>query len=339
MTNTTQITDIAIIGAGPVGLFGVFAAGMLGLSSSVFDSLPDIGGQCTALYPDKPIYDIPAYPKITGADLIGALEAQAAPFSPIYHLGAAVIDITENPDKTWSLTNAKGIMVTARSILIACGAGAFGPNRPPIEGVQQYENKSVFYAVRSPEKFTGKRIAIAGGGDSAVDWANILADIADKVYVIHRRDNFRAAPENIQRMEAHVRTGKIKKIIPFQLDSLNGTDGYIQTVRVRDTDDNIRTLDVDTLLCFFGLVPNLGILGNIDLAIDGNHIMTDPTTGATNRPGIFAAGDGVIYTHKQKLILTGFAEISQAAHAIYAHLNPGRNLHHVHSTTRGIPVK
>lgn len=333
----TETRDVAIIGAGPIGLFGVFALGMMGVSAYVFDALPDIGGQCTALYPDKPIYDIPAYPMITGGALVQALEDQARPFVPMYHLGSPVTNITKNENNEWMVQNAAGVTVVVRAILIACGAGAFGPNRPPLEGLSDYENKSVFYTVRSAEKFVGRRVAIAGGGDSAVDWANILAPLTAQVYLIHRRDHFRAAPESVQRIDTYVAQGKIEKIIPYQLDELYGVEGALTGVRVRDLDGITRTLDVDTLLCFFGLVPNLGILGDIHLKIDGHQIVIDPTTGETSRPGIFAAGDGVIYPHKQKLILTGFSEISQSAQAIYEYLNPGAGLHHVHSTTRGVP--
>lgn len=330
--------DVAIIGAGPVGLFAVFQCGMLGLSCAVIDSLPDIGGQCTALYPEKPIYDIPGYPSVAAGDLIASLEAQSAPFGAEYCLGQSVdhLEYVANGD-FYCLKTSAGNQITARAIIIAAGGGAFGPNRPPLAGLADYEGRSVFYMVRKREDFRGKRIVIAGGGDSAVDWAVSLADIAAHIMVVHRRDQFRALPETVARMRGLADAGKIEMVVPYQLHGLGGSGGNLSTVTVMDLDGNERALDADVLLPFFGLASSLGPISDWGLDIQHHHIVVDPTTAETNLPGVYAIGDIAAYSNKLKLILTGFAEGAQAAHAIYKRLNPGKELHMEYSTTKGIP--
>lgn len=331
------VTDVAIIGAGPVGLFAIFALGMLGLRCHVIDALSHTGGQLRALYPDKPIYDIPGFPSVLAGDLVDHLERQATPFAPTYHLGQQATACTRTTNGRLYLTTSTGQNIDAGALLIAGGAGAFGPNRPPIDHIQDFEDISVFYAVRDPAQFTDKILVIAGGGDSALDWANTLAPIAQHIYLVHRRDQFRGAPHTLSQLETHVATGKIEKITPYQLAALHGSNGQINTVQVADLQGKTRNLSADALLCFFGLSSHIGPLANFGLALEGDRIMIDPTTAATNVPGIYAAGDICTYPHKLKLIMTGFAECMQAAHAIYAGLNPDRALHHVHSTTRGVP--
>lgn len=337
MTQDSSIVDVAIIGAGPVGLFAVFQCGMLGLRCAVIDSLPDIGGQCTALYPEKPIYDIPGFPNVAAGDLIANLEAQAAPFNPAYLLGQTVLGLDKMADGGWALETSLRNRIQARTVIIAAGSGAFGPNRPPLDGIEAYEGTSVFYMVRRREDFRDKRIVIAGGGDSAVDWALSLSDIASKVMVVHRRDQFRAAPESLTRMRTLAAAGKIDLVVPYQLHGLDGVDGRLHTVQIRDLDGNVRALEADMLLPFFGLAASLGPIAGWGLDIDRHHIVVDPATSATNIPGIYAIGDIVAYSHKLKLILTGFAEAAQAAHAIYRQLNPGQELHMEYSTTKGLP--
>ncbi|MGZ9108359.1 MAG: NAD(P)/FAD-dependent oxidoreductase [Micavibrio sp.] len=339
MSNLTpQPVDVAIIGAGPVGLFAVFQCGMLGLSTCVIDSLPEIGGQCTALYPEKPIYDIPGFPNVAAGDLIANLEAQAAPFKPLYHLGQTVQGLDRNKlQEGWVLATSSGRVIQARTVLIAAGGGAFGPNRPPLTGIEAYEGKSVFYMVRRRDDLRGRRVVIAGGGDSAVDWALSLVDVAASVMVVHRRDQFRAAPDNVARMKALAGAGKINMVVPYQLHGLDGTDGRLSAVLVHDLDGHEKRLEADVLLPFFGLAASLGPLADWGLKIEHHHIVVDPATAETGLPGIYAIGDIVAYSNKLKLILTGFAEAAQAAHAIYRRLHPGQELHMEYSTTKGLP--
>jgi thioredoxin reductase (NADPH) len=333
----TQLTDIAIIGAGPTGLFAVFEAGMLKMRCHVIDSLDAIGGQCTALYPEKPIYDIPAYPVITAQELISCLEAQAAPFNPVYHLGQQVISIQEQ-NGSFTLTTSKGTVIEAKAVIIASGAGAFGPNRPPLDKIENYEGTSVFYAVQQKENFRDKRIVIAGGGDSAIDWALSLAPIAAKVYLIHRRAKFRCAPESLDKIHALEASGHIEMVVPYQLDALVGEAGKLKQVVVKDLDEQRRALDADILLPFFGLAMDLGPITNWGLNIDYHHIQVDPATLATNIAGIHAIGDIVTYPGKLKLILNGFGEAAMACHAIYPRVHPDQALHFEYSTSKGVVI-
>ena len=222
-------TDVVVIGAGPVGLFAVFECGMMKMNCHVVDALDFIGGQCTALYPEKPIYDIPSQPKIAAADLITNLQAQADSFKPIYHLGQQVVSFTEDANGITVKTN-KGTEIEAKVLIIAAGCGAFGPNRPPMKNLEQFEGKSVFYMVARKEDFRGKKVVIAGGGDSAVDWALSLHDVASKVYVVHRRDKFRCTPDSQDKLFELAKHGKVEMVIPFQLEGLEGANGKITHV-------------------------------------------------------------------------------------------------------------
>ena len=250
MTTEKVIKDVAIIGAGPVGLFAIFECGMLGFSAHVIDSLPEIGGQCTALYPEKPIYDIPGFPSVQAEDLIHNLEAQAAPFDPQYHLGQQVQNVTRDDDGVWSIETSKDICLYARSIIIAAGAGAFGPNRPPLAGIEDYEEHSVFYAVRDKEKFRDKNVVIAGGGDSAIDWALSLQGIAAQITLVHRRDKFRAAPEMVAKVKELAASGKLDLTTPYQLKGLSGDQGRLEGVIIADLDNNAQEIKADFLLPF-----------------------------------------------------------------------------------------
>jgi thioredoxin reductase (NADPH) len=328
--------DVAIIGAGPVGLFAVFELGMLGLSSALIDGLPAVGGQCRALYAEKPIYDIPAHPSILAGDLVDRLWEQASPFAPKLHLGTSV-EAVERVSEGFVLTLADGKSVPARSVLIAAGAGAFMPNRPPLDGIENFEGTSIHYFVDRIENYRGKRIVIAGGGDSAVDWANILSDVAASVSVVHRRAQFRAAPDNVARLHEKVKQEKIRLCTPSQLSALSGSSGQLHAVSITYEDGTSEDLQADCLLPFFGLMPSLGSIESWGLDIDKKTIKVDPSTCATNMNGVYAIGDIAGYPRKLKLIMTGFAEGAQAAHALYEFLNPGKPLHFVHSTDRGRP--
>ncbi|MFN9003526.1 MAG: NAD(P)/FAD-dependent oxidoreductase [Alphaproteobacteria bacterium] len=329
-------TDVAIIGAGPVGLFAVFQLGMLGIRAHVIDALPESGGQCAALYPEKPIYDIPGFVSINGEDLIKNLCAQAAPFAPVYHLGQQVVAL-DKAASGWQLTTDKGTTIRARAVIIAAGCGAFGPNRPPLAGIASYEGTSVHYLVTQREQFRDKTLVIAGGGDSAVDWANSLGELAKKIYVVHRRDKFRAMPESVARMKALEAQGKIEMVIPYQLDALQGDGKQLRAVEVATLEGEKRTLAADHLLAFFGLSMDLGPIANWGLNLHLNHIRVNPTTAETNTPGIFAIGDIATYEHKLKLILCGFSEAALAAHAIYRIIHPDKALHFEYSTSKGVP--
>ena len=333
-----HITDIVIIGAGPVGLFAVFEAGMLKMRAHVVDALPATGGQCSALYPEKPIYDIPAHPSLLASELIEKLMAQAAPFRPEYHLGERVEALSREESGGWRIATSAGTTIRCKAIVIAAGCGAFGPNRPPLPGIEQYEGKSVHYMVARRDDFRGKRIVIAGGGDSAADWAVSLAELAEKIYVVHRRSKFRAAPDTVSRMEQLARAGKIEMVVPFQLDALKGSDGQLTAVMVKTLEGGERELEADHLLAFFGLSMELGPITEWGLNLDQHHIAVNPANCQTSVPGIFAVGDIAAYPGKLKLILTGFAEAAAAAHAAYALVHPDVALHFEYSTTSGVPA-
>jgi thioredoxin reductase (NADPH) len=328
---------VAIIGAGPVGLFAVFECGMLKMRCHVVDVLEAPGGQCAALYPEKPIYDIPGYPMIEASDLVQKLMDQAAPFGPTYHLGQRVERLATLPDGGLRLATTRGTEIEARAVIVAAGVGAFGPNRPPLPGIESYEGKSVFYLVSRREAFRGERVVIAGGGDSAVDWAISLAEVAARVMVVHRRPKFRAAPESAARLQALAEAGRIDMVVPYQLHALEGHDGRLEAVVVADLKGETKRLPADALLPFFGLSMNLGPIAEWGLALDHHHVVVAPATCATSVPGVFAVGDIATYPGKLKLILSGFAEAALAAHAIYPLVHPGEALHFEYSTTKGVP--
>ena len=337
MRNTADSCDVAIIGGGPVGLFAVFQCGMLEMGCHVFDALPSAGGQCAALYPEKPIYDIPGYPRIDAAELVERLREQAAPFAPAFHLGSAVSRLGADNGR-FAVENLAGRRVAARAVVIAAGAGAFGPNRPPLAGIDEFEGKSVFYLVRRREDFRGRRVVIAGGGDSAVDWAVSLADVAARVTVVHRRARWRAAPGSVARLQGLAEAGRIELVVPYQLYALEGAGGQLAAIIVADVAGNTRRLEADCLLPFFGLATDLGPLSGWGLELDHGHITVNPASCATSQPGVFAIGDIALYPGKLKLILSGFAEAALAAHAIHPLVYPGQALHFQYSTTKGIPA-
>jgi thioredoxin reductase (NADPH) len=329
-------TDVAIIGAGPVGLFAVFECGMLKMRCAVVDTLEAIGGQCTALYPEKPIYDIPAHPAIAAGDLIARLEQQAAPFAPRYLLGQRV-DALRAEDGHFLLTTGIGTRLRAKAVILAAGAGAFGPNRPPLAGLAGYEaSGAVRYLVARREEFRGKRVVIAGGGDSAVDWALSLKDIAH-VTIVHRRPKFRAAPETSAQLEAAAARGEIELAIPYQLHALEGDGTALTHIVLATLKGEERRVEADYLLAFFGLSMELGPIAEWGLGIEHKHVTVDPATCMTNIPGLHAIGDIAAYPGKLKLILQGFAEAAMAAHAIHPRVFPGEALHFEYSTSKGVP--
>lgn len=338
MTDTPSETDVAIIGAGPTGLFAAFQCAMLRLRCVLIDVLPETGGQCAALYPEKPIYDIPACPAVEGAQLIANLERQIAPFS-IPRMLRHRVESLSGQRGDFVLGTDKGATLRAKAVIIAAGAGAFGPNRPPLEGLEAYEDSgAVQYYVRRKADFQGRSIVIAGGGDSALDWALTLKDIAAKIYLLHRRDRFRGAPESLRQLEEAVAAGQVEKVVPYQLHALQGENGALRGVDVIDMDGGIRTLEADTLLPFFGLATDLGPVARWGMDTARSTIPVTPSNCETSLPGVFAIGDVASYPGKLKLILQGFSEAAMAAHAIHPIVYPEQALHFEYSTSKGVPA-
>jgi thioredoxin reductase (NADPH) len=329
-------TDIVVIGAGPVGLFAVFEAGQLNMNCHVIDCLDFIGGQCQALYPEKPIYDIPAYPFIKSQDLILKLEEQIKPHNPVFHLSTQVVKITGEVGNFNIITNNDKI-ISCKAVIIAAGCGSFGPNRPPLKDIKIYENSgSVRYLVNQIANFEGKNIVIAGGGDSAVDWALSLAPVANKLSLVHRRNKFRAAPNSVNQLNELVSHKKIELIVPYQLDSLKGLDGNLTHVIVADLNNEKKEIEADYLLPFYGLSMDLGPIIDWGLNFNKKHIIVTPHSMETNIEGVFAIGDIADYKGKLKLILTGFSEAAFACHNIYNYVFPDTPLHFEYSTTKGV---
>jgi thioredoxin reductase (NADPH) len=331
-------TDVAIIGAGPAGLFAGFECGMLKLRCVLIDALDGAGGQCAALYPEKPIYDIPGHPAIEAGDLVARLEEQIRPFAAPRLFGRRVERLAGEAG-AFVLGTDRGDTIHARAVVLAAGAGAFGPNRPPLDGLAAYEaTGAVQYYVRRREDFRGRRVVIAGGGDSAVDWALSLKDVAARVHVIHRRPKFRAAPEMAAQLDAAAARGEIDMVIPYQLHALHGADGRLHAVEAASLDGAARLLEADVLLPFFGLSMDLGPISGWGLAIEQHKVRVDPATCQTSLEGVFAIGDVAHYPGKLKLILQGFSEAAMAAHAIHPIVHPGEALHFEYSTTKGVPA-
>lgn len=334
---SSTVADVVIIGAGPVGLFAVFECGMLKLRCHVVDTFEAIGGQCTALYPDKPIYDIPGFPRIAAGELVDNLGRQAAPFRPTYHLGQTVRALRSLDGHAIEVELSGGKKLVASAVIVAAGGGTLGPNRPPLAGIEGYEGRHVIYRVGSVEALRGRRVVVAGGGDSAVDWTLALLDVAAHVMLVHRRAKFRAAPASVQALVDAAQQGRVELVTPCQLHGLVGDGQVLSAVTVADDTGAVRRLEADTLLALFGIATELGPIAGWGLRIDHQQIAIDPATSATSRPGIYAIGDVTIYPGKLKLILTGFAEAAMAAHAIYKRIHPGKVLHFEHSTTAGVP--
>ena len=313
-------TDVVVIGAGPVSLFAVFELGLLNLKCHLIDNLDKIGGQCAELYPEKPVYDIPSRSKITGEELIGELMLQAKPFEPVFHLNQQADSIKKVGDE-WKLTTSSNTVIQARCIVIAAGAGSFVPRRPPIKNIELFENTSVFYSVRDKSKFKDKKILIVGGGDSALDWANDLASIAD-VTLMHRRKEFRASPDSVTKMLELEKDNKIKFVFG-QLDSLSGNKKNLNEVKYKHEDVEF-FIKVDYLLPFFGLKMELGPIANWGINLHENLIKVDTEKFETSVPSIFAIGDINTYPGKLKLILSGFHESALMAQKCFAYCYPDK---------------
>lgn len=326
---------VAIVGGGPVGLFSVFTCGMLGLKSIVFDRLSALGGQCN-LYPDKPIYDIPVYPKIYASELIARLEEQIKPFHPDVRLNRLISTIEKCGDG-FQIGDDHGVVTYVDAIIIAAGIGAFSHKKPPLPGIETFENKSVFYSVTDKNKFSGKCVMVAGGGDSAADWVLELASIAKRVSVVHRRDNFRCHPVSGDRILALSQAGKIDLFIPYQLEQIVSDDGVMTGVAIKNIhDQSVQTVSCDYLLPFFGLSADLSPLKSLGFEFHKNTILVNPENMMTHESGIFAIGDVAHYPGKLKLIMNGFGEAATAAHGIRTFLFPDKSFHFEYSTNLGV---
>jgi len=325
-------TENLIIGAGPCGLFQVFELGLLGISTHVIDTLPKPGGQCTELYPDKPIYDIPALPVCGAQELIDRLLQQIAPFKPQFHLGQQVVEVSPRSDDQFYVRTSKGTEFLTRSVIIAGGVGAFEPVALNVPGVEPLVDQQVFYRVRDPEAHRGKNVVVLGGGDSALDWALNLVDVAESVTLLHRSDKFKAAPASVEKMRALCDDYRMQFLIG-QVAALETADGALSQVRVTGSDGVTRRLELDHLLVFFGLHPRLGPIAEWGLTLTKHQVDVDMSTYETNVPGIYAIGDICHYPGKKKLILSGFHEAALAAFAIKARLNPGQKVHLQYTTT------
>ena len=331
LSNSFQ-TDAVIVGAGPVGLFSVFELGLNDIKCHLVDILDKPGGQCAELYPEKPIYDIPAIPICTGTELTERLMEQIKPFNPTFHFGQMAESLCRLADGRWRLTTDTGTIIDAKIVVIAAGGGSFMPKRPPIKGIEDYEGKSVFYAVRKRDHFAGKNIVIAGGGDSALDWAINLQPIAKRVTLVHRRDEFRAAPDSVSKMRALVAEGKMDlKIANFT--ALNGTDGKLQSITLVDDAKNTIDLPCESVLAFYGLTMKLGPVANFGLQLNENLIPVNTADFETSEATVFAIGDINVYPGKMKLILSGFHEAALMSQAAFHIVRPNEKLRFQYTTS------
>jgi thioredoxin reductase (NADPH) len=332
---TEHNTDAIIIGAGPVGLFAVFELGLLDMKAHVIDILDRPGGQCAELYPEKPIYDIPALPIVTGQQLTDQLMAQIDPFGATFHLNQMASDI-EKTETGWRVTTDTGTVIHGKVVIIAAGGGSFTPKKPPIQGIEAFEGTSVFYAVRKREQFKGKNLVVAGGGDSALDWVLNLQPDAASITLLHRRDDFRAAPHSVAKMREQVANGNMQLVIA-NLSGLNGTDGKIESLALTYPDKTTGALPCDTLLAFYGLTMKLGPVGalceKLGIALQNNLIPVDTEKFETSVPGIFSIGDINWYPGKLKLILSGFHEGALMAQQAFRYVYPERKLRFEYTTS------
>jgi thioredoxin reductase (NADPH) len=324
-------TDAVIIGAGPVGLFAVFELGLLDIKAHVIDILEKPGGQCAELYPEKPIYDIPGLPIVTGQELTDRLLTQIKPFAAAFHLGQRVDALQRTSDGRFRLATDTGTEFLAKVVIVAAGGGSFTPKRPPLAGIEAFEGKSVFYAVRRMDDFRGRDVLIVGGGDSALDWTLSLQPVANTLTLLHRRDEFRGAPNSVERMRALVAEKKMQLRIG-QVMALHGDNGDLAGATIR-TKDGEERLACNRLLPFFGLTMKLGPVAGWGLNLNENHIAVDTQKFESSVPGIYAVGDINTYPGKVKLILSGFHEAALMSHAAYHIVYPGKKLMFQYTTS------
>lgn len=332
MSDQGHETDVIIVGAGPIGLFAVFELGLLGLKAHLVDILDRAGGQCAELYPEKPIYDIPAIPVCSGQELTDKLMEQIRPFGPTFHFQEMAEKLDKLEDGRWRLETDQGVVITAPVVVIAAGGGSFVPKKPHLNGLDAFEATSVFYAVRKMDRFRGKRIVIAGGGDSALDWCLNLQPVAEHVTLVHHRDGFRAAPASVDAMHALVDAGKMDFKIA-QLAALEGEGDQLTRVKLKSKTDGESEVQADALLPFFGLTMKLGPIAEFGLDLHENLIPVDTEKFETSVPTIFAIGDINTYPGKLKLILSGFHEAALMSQAAFRYCRPGERLRFQYTTS------
>ena len=330
-------TDIIIIGAGPVGLFTVFEAGLLKLRCHLIDSLPQPGGQCSEIYPKKPIYDIPGFPSVLAGELIDNLMEQAAPFKPGFTLGEAAMSIDKTEDGKFIVTTVRGTQHVAPIVIIAGGLGVFEPRKPPIDNLEAFEDKGVEYIIKDPEFYHGKRCVIAGGGDSALDWSIFLAEnnIASEVVLVHRSSSFRGHLDSVQKVIDMAEKGKIKLVTEAEVTGING-DGKVENVVITHQKNGEMIQEADHFIPLFGLKPSLGPIADWGLEIEKNAIKVDTLDYRTNIPGIYAIGDVNTYENKLKLILCGFHEGTLAVQSAFARIHPDKKNILKYTTVNGV---
>ena len=330
-----KTADILIIGAGPVGLFTVFEAGLLKLTCHLVDSLPQPGGQLTEIYPKKPIYDIPGYPSVMAGELIDNLMEQIKPFKPTFTLGERAETLEEVEEGMYKVTTNKGTELVAPVIAIAAGLGSFEPRKPPIPNLEKYEDNGVDYIIKDPEKYRNKSVLVAGGGDSALDWTILLADIAAEVTLIHRRASFRGALDSVEKVMELAKSGKVNLITNAQAVGLEGGEA-LEGVKIISNGDEEQVISVDNFIPLFGLSPKLGPIGEWNLEIEKNAIKVNTLDYSTNRPGIYAIGDINIYEGKLKLILCGFHEGTLMVQSAFKRIYPDQKLSFKYTTVAGV---
>lgn len=328
-------TDICIIGAGPVGLFAVFEAGLLKMRCHLIDALPQVGGQLSEIYPHKPIYDIPGYPTVKAQELIDRQMEQIAPFKPTFTLGERVEQLEKQEDGSYMVKGNEGTHIHCQVVVIAGGLGSFEPRKPTINGLEDFEGRGVYYMVKNPELFRDRRIVIAGGGDSALDWTIFLTQIASEVTLIHRSDSFRGAPDSTEKIFELANGGKINLVLSSNLHKVEGF-GTLQRVGYIDKHKQEQFIDTDALIPLFGLSPKLGPIAEWGLRIDKSAIEVNTVDYSTNIERIYAIGDINTYPGKLKLILCGYHEAALMAQSAYKHVYPDQKLSFKYTTVNGI---
>ncbi len=328
-------TDICIIGAGPVGLFAVFEAGLLKMRCHLIDALPQVGGQLSEIYPHKPIYDIPGYPAVNAQELVDNLMEQIKTFDPSFTLGERVEGLEKQPDGSYHVISNENTVIHASVVVIAGGLGSFEPRKPEIPQLIDFEGKGVYYMVKNPEHYRGKRIVIAGGGDSALDWTVFLSDVASGITLVHRSDNFRGAPDSAEKVFALAEQGKINLLLNSNLNSVHG-NGVLTHVGIVDKSKNEILLEADALIPLFGLSPKLGPIANWGLQIDKSAIAVDTFDYSTGVERIYAIGDINTYPGKLKLILCGFHEAALMAQSAFKYVYPAEKLSFKYTTVNGV---